>query len=60
MEAEKAWMRVPEAAELAGCSRTTAYELIRAGEWPSVQAPYGKRVVRAGLLEWMEKVEREE
>lgn len=50
-------LRMRDAAELAGCSKATAYNMVARGEWPSVQTPYGKRIPREKLLEWMEKLE---
>lgn len=55
---QKALLRVPEAAEVAGCKKSTAYELIRQGEWPTVQTPYGLRVPADGLQEWISKQPR--
>jgi excisionase family DNA binding protein len=55
-----ALLRISEAAQLAGCGRTTAYELAASGEWPTVETPYGRRVVTAGLLKWIEKLQEVE
>lgn len=51
---EKLLLRVTEAAELASVSRTTAYELIAAGAWPSVRVGSALRVPLAGLRVWVE------
>ena len=51
---EKLLLRVPEAAELAGVGRTTAYALVASGEWPSVAIGRAVRVPLAGLRAWVE------
>lgn len=51
---EKLLLRVTEAAELASVSRTTAYELIAAGAWPSVRVGTALRVPLVGLRAWVE------
>ncbi len=51
---EKLLLRVTEAAELAAVSRTTAYELIAAGQWPTVRIGSAVRVPLAGLRAWVE------
>jgi len=40
---------IPEAAALLGVGRTTVYELIRAGELPSIRIRSGRRVTRAAI-----------
>ncbi len=52
-------LRITEAAVIAGCGRTVAYEMCRTGEWPTVATPYGRRVVHRGLLEWLKKLEEQ-
>ncbi len=52
--AEKLLLRVNEAADLASISRTKAYELLNAGEWPSVRVGASLRVPLAGLREWVQ------
>jgi excisionase family DNA binding protein len=52
---DKLLLRVGEAARLAGCGRSTAYELLRKKEWPSVMTPYGLRVPAKELEEWVER-----
>lgn len=52
-------LRIGEAAELAGCGRSTAYELAASGEWPTVETPYGRRVTYAGLAAWLDKLGQE-
>lgn len=53
-------LKVGEAATLCGIGRSTAYELMRSGAWPTVRV--GKRSVRvprAALLDWIQReVER--
>ncbi len=51
---EKLLLRVSEAADLASVSRTKAYELLAAGEWPSVRVGTAVRVPLAGLRAWVE------
>ena len=51
---EKLLLRIPEAAELAGVGRTTAYALVASGEWPSVTIGRAVRVPLAGLRAWVE------
>jgi len=46
---ERAWLRVPEAAELLGISRTRCYELIQRGELPAVRI--GERSIRVNKAE---------
>lgn len=50
---ERLLLRIPEAAELAGVGRTTAYALVASGEWPSVAIGRAVRVPLAGLREWV-------
>ncbi len=52
---DKLLLRVSEAAELASVSRTTAYELIASGRWPSVRVGSALRVPLAGLRAWVEE-----
>ena len=56
---EKLLLRVTEAAEIASVSRTTAYELIAAGQWPSVRVGTAVRVPLAGLRAWVEEQTRQ-
>jgi excisionase family DNA binding protein len=49
MDAEKVWLRVPEAAELLGLPRTRTYELIQQGELPAVRI--GERSIRVNRRE---------
>ena len=49
-------LRITEAGQIAACGRSKAYELAASGAWPTVQTPYGRRVVLAGLLEWLESL----
>src|SRR5207249_1018575 len=43
---DKLLLRVEEAAALASVSRTTGYELVASGQWPSVQIGRARRVPR--------------
>ena len=51
-----ALVRITEAARIAACGRTKAYELAASGVWPTVDTPYGRRVVLAGLMTWIEEL----
>ncbi len=58
---ERLLLRVKAAADLADVSRTTAYDLVARGEWPHVRIGAGEtgiRVVRADLLDWIERRKR--
>jgi excisionase family DNA binding protein len=46
-------LRVSEAAEAPGISRSMGYELARRGEWPIVQVGRSKRVPYEGLRQWV-------
>ena len=50
---ERLLLRVSEAAELSGVSRSMGYELARRGEWPIVQVGRSKRVPLDGLRQWI-------
>ena len=50
---EKLLLRVPEAAEVAGVSRSVAYQLLASGAWPKVIVGASIRVPVAGLKEWV-------
>jgi excisionase family DNA binding protein len=47
-------LRVPEAADVAGISRSLAYELIRTGQMPSVRVGRSIRVPADGLKRWVD------
>jgi hypothetical protein len=49
-------LRIGEAAYIAGCGRSKAYELAASGAWLTVETPYGRRVVYAGLMEWLDRL----
>ncbi|MCE5252888.1 MAG: hypothetical protein LLG45_01545 [Actinomycetia bacterium] len=55
-----ALLRINEAAIIGGCRRTTAFEMCRKGEWPTVETLYGRRVVTEGLLEWLRRLEEQQ
>lgn len=48
-------LRVREAAELMGVSRSKAYELVASGEWPSFRLGSSRRVVCSGLVGWVDE-----
>lgn len=48
-------LRIPEAAELTGVARSTAYELVASGEWPSVRIGRAIRIPTHALEAWVEK-----
>ncbi len=52
---ERLLLRVHEAAEVAGISRSKAYELLASGAWPKVIVGKSVRVPQAGLREWVER-----
>ncbi len=52
---ERLLLRVDEAAEVAGISRSKAYELIASGAWPKVIVGKSVRVPLVGLREWVER-----
>lgn len=54
MNVEPEFMRVNEAAALLSVSRTTAYELARAGVIPTVRIGQSIRIPRRRLLEWLD------
>ena len=49
VQANREWLRVPEAAELLGLPRTRTYELIQQGELPAVRI--GERSIRVNRRE---------
>lgn len=51
----KLLLRIAEAGELAGCARSMAFEMVKRGEWETVETPYGRRVVAASVEEWVER-----
>lgn len=50
---DKRLLKVTEAAEWASVGRSTAYELVRSGEWPSVRRNGLLRVTVEGLERWV-------
>ena len=52
---EKMLVKVAEAADLASISRAKAYELIAAGEWPSVRIGRTIRVPVGRLSIWIDE-----
>ena len=49
---DRLFLRISEAAEVAGIGRSKAYELVANGEWPSVHIGRSVRVPAEGLREW--------
>jgi hypothetical protein len=49
----------PDACNIAACGRSKGYEYAASGAWPTVMTPHGRRVVLAGLLEWIERLKEE-
>ncbi len=58
MARERLLLKVTEACDETGASRSKAYELVANGEWPSVRLGRAVRIPRAGLLAWIERVQR--
>lgn len=52
---ERLLLRVAEAAEIAGISRSLAYRLVQDGTWPSVRVGSSIRVPVAALKKWIEE-----
>jgi excisionase family DNA binding protein len=50
---ERLLLRISEAAQLAGISRSMGYELARRGEWPVVAVGRSKRVPLEALRDWV-------
>jgi len=50
---DKLLLRIVEAAQVAGCSRSTGYDLVLKGEWQTVSTPYGRRVQADWLRAWI-------
>lgn len=48
-------VRVEVAAQIAGVSKATGYELCAAGVWPVVRFGRAVRVHRQGLLRWIDE-----
>jgi excisionase family DNA binding protein len=57
---EKLLLRVDEAAELASVSRTTGYELVASGQWPSITIGRARRVPLDGLRAWIARQAQEQ
>lgn len=52
---ERLALRVNEAAELLGVSRTLVYELINSGDLPVIRFGTAVRIPLLGLKEWVER-----
>jgi excisionase family DNA binding protein len=53
--AERLALRIPEAADRVGVSRSTMYLLIQKGEVPVIKIGKSIRVPAAALAEWVER-----
>ena len=56
---KKLLLRITEAGDMAGCGRSTAFEMVAKGEWEAVDTPYGRRVVATSVEEWIERRRRD-
>jgi excisionase family DNA binding protein len=54
---ERIWLRVPEAAQLVGLSRSTLFELIASGDLRPVRIGRALRIPVRELREWAERME---
>jgi excisionase family DNA binding protein len=52
---ERLAYRVTEAGDLVGVSRTTAYQLVASGDWPTIRIGRAVRVTADGLREWVRR-----
>jgi excisionase family DNA binding protein len=52
---ERLLLRVEEAAERTGLSRSKGYELVATGDWPSVKVGRSRRVPLASLMAWINR-----
>jgi excisionase family DNA binding protein len=57
MTVEPLLLRISEAAEMLGISRSKAYEMIKAGELPHVRIRHTLRVPLGSLRRWIEAKE---
>ena len=46
---------VEEARRIVGCGRSTAYELVKTGQWPVLRFGRRIRIPLTDLLEWVEE-----
>jgi len=59
VEVEKLLLKVKEAADAASISRSKAYELVRAGVWPSLKIGAAVRIPLSGLRTWIDEQQEE-
>ena len=52
-------LKINEAARLASVGRSKAYELAANGSWPAIKIGRSLRIPRAGLLNWIARMEEE-
>ena len=52
---EKLLVTIAEAATMASISRTVAYELVAAGEWPTVSIGRTRKLPVEALREWVQR-----
>ena len=57
---EKLLLKLEEAGDLMGCGRSKAFDMVKRGEWETVETPYGRRVVAASLDAWIERLRGEQ
>ena len=55
MDKEHEWLKVPEVAEVLRIARSRAYELVAAGEIPSIRIGRSVRVSRRELEQWLDE-----
>lgn len=55
MEQQKLTVTVQEAAALVSIGRSTGYELVASGEWPSISVGRSVRIPLDGLRAWVER-----
>lgn len=59
---DRVLLKVSEAAEMCGMSRSTAYQMLYNGEWSNMAIRVGERAIRIpmqSLLHWVEKKQNE-
>lgn len=57
---EPVLLKINDAAALASVGRSTIYELINAGELPTVRIGRAVRIPTRAIREWVERMEREQ
>lgn len=54
---DKRLLKIGEAAEIGGVGRSTAYEFVQTGIWPSCKVGRSLRIPRSGLEAWIKDQE---